>query len=128
MTTPFDPAELDGPGLHDLGALVGQLEHLLITDDLELARGGHEPRVGSVDPADVVKILAAVRAEGALQRDRGRIGPAAAERRDVGPVDVVALGPTWKPATMTTLPPRSRGGRGPARRSRCVPSRGASRS
>ena len=28
-----DPAQLDGPGLHDLGALVGELEHLLVADD-----------------------------------------------------------------------------------------------
>jgi hypothetical protein len=28
-----DPAELDRPDLHDLGALVGELEHLLVADD-----------------------------------------------------------------------------------------------
>ena len=28
-----DPAELDGPDLHHLGALVGQLQHLLVADD-----------------------------------------------------------------------------------------------
>ncbi len=27
-----DPAELDGPDLHDLGALVGELQHLLVGD------------------------------------------------------------------------------------------------
>ena len=32
-----DPAQLDRPDLHDLGALVGQLEHLLVADDGELA-------------------------------------------------------------------------------------------
>ena len=32
-----DPAELDGPDLHDLGALVGELEHLLVADDRQLA-------------------------------------------------------------------------------------------
>ena len=33
-----DPAQLDGPDLHDLGALVGELEHLLVADDCELPR------------------------------------------------------------------------------------------
>ena len=37
------PAELDRPGLHDLGALMGELEHLLITDDLQLASIGDQP-------------------------------------------------------------------------------------
>ena len=32
-----DPAELDGPDLHDLGALVGELQHLLVADDVQLA-------------------------------------------------------------------------------------------
>ena len=32
-----DPAELDRPDLHDLGALVGELEHLLVADDGQLA-------------------------------------------------------------------------------------------
>ena len=31
------PAQLDGPDLHDLGALVGQLEHLLVADDRRAA-------------------------------------------------------------------------------------------
>ncbi len=34
-----DPAQLDGSGLHHLGALVGELEHLLVADD------GQQPRV-----------------------------------------------------------------------------------
>ena len=32
-----DPAELDRADLHDLGALVGELEHLLVADDRQLA-------------------------------------------------------------------------------------------
>ena len=42
-----DPAQLDGPDLHDLRALVGELEHLLIADDGQLpcasARAGGRP-------------------------------------------------------------------------------------
>ena len=49
MTTSLTQAELDGPGLHDLGALVGELEHLLVADDRQLPGGGHDPRVGRVD-------------------------------------------------------------------------------
>ena len=64
-----DPAELDGPDLHDLGALVGELEHLLVADDGELPRLRDEPRVGGVDAADVGEDLAAV---GARARRRGR--------------------------------------------------------
>ena len=59
-----DPAQLDRPGLHDLGALVGQLEHLLVADDRQLAGVRHEPRVGRVDAADVGEDLAAVGAAG----------------------------------------------------------------
>ena len=102
------PAELDGPRLHDLGALVGELEHLLVADDVELAGGRDEPRVGSVDAADVGEDLAAVGAEARGERDRGRVRAAPAERRDVGRVSVgrrrlVASGP-GSPATITTLP------------------------
>ena len=46
-----DPAELDGPGLHHLGALVGELHHLLVADDVELAGVALDPRVGGVDAA-----------------------------------------------------------------------------
>ena len=78
-----DPAELDRPDLHDLGALVGELEHLLVADDGELAGVGHEPRVGGVDAADVGEDLAAVGPERGGQRDRGRVAAAAPERRDL---------------------------------------------
>ena len=78
-----DPAQLDGAGLHDLGALLGQLEHLLVADDGELAGVRHEARVGGVDAADVGEDLAAVGAEGGGQRDGGRVAAAATERRDL---------------------------------------------
>ena len=98
-----DPAELDGADLHDLGALVGELEHLLVADDRQLAGAGDEPRVGRVDALDVGEDLAAVGAEAGRQRDRGRVAAAAAEGRDLASSSARALWP-WKPATMTTLP------------------------
>ena len=59
-----DPAELDRPDLHHLGALVGQLEHLLVADDRQLAGPGDEARIGGVDAADVGEDLAASRRRG----------------------------------------------------------------
>ena len=49
-----DPAELDGADLHDLGTLVGELEHLLVADDRQLARSRHDPGIGRVDTATTV--------------------------------------------------------------------------
>ena len=39
-----DPAQLHGPDLHDLGALVGELEHLLVADERQLTRVRHKAR------------------------------------------------------------------------------------
>ena len=39
----IDPTELDRPCLHDLGALVGELEHLLVADHEQLAGLGDDP-------------------------------------------------------------------------------------
>ena len=78
-----DPAELDGPDLHDLGALVGELEHLLVADDRQLAGLGDEPRIGGVDAADVGEDLAAVGPRRGGQGDGRRVAAAAAEGRDL---------------------------------------------
>ena len=43
-----DPAELDGPGLHHLGALVGELEHLLVADDRQMSRASGTRRGSAV--------------------------------------------------------------------------------
>ena len=75
------PAELDGADLHHLGALVGELQHLLVADDGELAGVGDEARVGRVDPLHVGVDLAAVGAERGGEGDGGRVGAAAAQRR-----------------------------------------------
>ena len=77
------PAQLDRPGLHHLGALVGQLEHFLVADDGQLAGVGHESRVRGVDAADVGEDLASRRAEAGGEGDGGRVAAAAAEGRDV---------------------------------------------
>ena len=61
----------------------GQLEHLVITDVCELARGFHDARVGSEDAVDVREDLARVCLEGRGERDRGCIGPSAPEGRDL---------------------------------------------
>ena len=116
-----DPAQLDRPDLHDLGALVGELEHLLVADDRELARLGDESRVGRVDALDVGEDLAAVGARLAARATavvslppRPSVVISALSTAD-------ALWP-WKPATMTTLPAassaRTRRGSMPAMRAR----------
>ena len=114
-----DPAELDGPDLHHLGALVGELHHLLVADDGELAGVRGDPRVRGVDALDVREDLAAVRLELRRERDRRGVRAAAAERGDLGGVDVAAAGRVLQalerrrrscpgsPATMTTLPAAS---------------------
>ena len=76
-----DEAELDRARLHHLGALVGELEHLLVVDLIDEPRVGDDPRVGRVDALDVGVDLAAVGAEGRGEGHGGRIGSAATERR-----------------------------------------------
>ena len=74
---------LDAAQLQDARARGGHLEHLLERDDGQLARVGHDPRVGAEDAGDVGVDLADVGADGGGQRDRGRVRAAAPERRDV---------------------------------------------
>ena len=75
------PAELDGAHLHHLGALVGELEHLLVADDGELAGLGNEARIGRVDALHVRVDLAAVGAQGGGEGDGGGVGAAATQGR-----------------------------------------------
>ena len=84
-----DPAQLDRPGLHDLGALVGELEHLLVADDVELAGLRGEARIRRVDPADVGEDLAAVGVQARGKRDGRGVAAAPAERGDVGVMGLV---------------------------------------
>ena len=65
------------------GAEAGQLEHLVVADPVDLARLGDDPRVGRVDAVDVGVDLAGVGPEHGGQGHGGRVGAAAAQRRDV---------------------------------------------
>ena len=74
---------LDRAQHQDARAVRRQVEHLLVRHLRELARLRDDPRVGAVDAVDVGVDLAHVRLERGRERDRGRVGAAAAERRDV---------------------------------------------
>ena len=94
---------LDRAQLQHARARGGHLEHLLERDDGQLARVGHDPRVGAEDAGDVGVDLADLGPERRRQRDRGGVRAAAAERGHVGePVET-----PWKPATSTILPSSS---------------------
>ena len=73
--------ELDRAQHQHLRARRGQLEHLLVGDGVELARFGHDPRVGREDALDVGVDLADIGVERGRERDRRRVRAAAAERR-----------------------------------------------
>ena len=75
--------ELHRSDLQHLGAEARHLEHLLEGDAVELARRGHQVRVGGVDAVDVRVDLADVGFERRRDGDRGGVRAAAAERRDV---------------------------------------------
>ena len=74
---------LDAAQVQDLGARGGHLQHLLGGEPVELAGGGHDPRVGGEDAVDVGVDLAHLGTERGRQRHRGGVGRAAAERGDV---------------------------------------------
>ena len=73
--------DLDRARGEDARARGRHLEHLVEADAGQLARVRDEPRVGRVDASDVGVDLAEVRAERGGERDGGRVGAAAAERR-----------------------------------------------
>ena len=74
---------LDRAQLQHARAGGGHLEHLLEGDGRELARVGHDPRIGGEDAGDVGVDLALLRAERGGDRDGGRVRAAAPERGDV---------------------------------------------
>ena len=76
-------SQLDGSRHENLRPAGGQLQHLLVADGMELARPGHDARVGREDAVDVRVDLADFGAQGDGQRHRRRVRAAAAERRDV---------------------------------------------
>ena len=98
-------------GVHDAGADAGQLEHLVVADDVDLAGLGDEPRVGGVDAVHVGVDLAADRRRSGGVAGRGRASSRAARATAVVSEpprpSVVMLSFSsmpWKPATMTILP------------------------
>ena len=66
-----------------LGAGRGQLQHLLVGDDVELTCLGHDSRVGAKDTVDIGVDLAHVGAERRGQCDRRRVGAAPTQGGDV---------------------------------------------
>ena len=78
-----DPAQLHGARLHDLGALVGQLEHLLVADDGDEPGVGDDARVGREDALHVGVDLAGVGLEAGGQGHGRRVRAATAQRRDL---------------------------------------------
>ena len=75
----IDPAQLDGARLHDLGALVSQLQHLLVPDPGDELRVRDDPRIGAEDALDVGVDLAGVGAQPRRQCHRGGVRAAATE-------------------------------------------------
>ena len=78
----FAHCETDRADLQHFCADAGKLEHLLERHLVELARLRHDARVGGVDAVDVGVDVAAVGLHASGDGDRGRVGAAAAERRD----------------------------------------------
>ena len=74
---------LDRAQLQHAGARGGHLEHLLEGHRRQLARVGHDARVGGEHAGDVGVDLAHLRAERGGDGDGGRVRAAAAERGDV---------------------------------------------
>ena len=94
---------LDRAQLQHAGAGGRHLEHLLEGHRVQLARVGHDPRVGGVHAGDVGVDFAHLRAERGGDRHRGRVRAAAPERGDV-------LGRSRRPGS----PPPARCGPPPA--------------
>ena len=74
---------LDAPQVQHLRPAGGHLEHLLVGDARQPARGRHDPRVGGEDAVDVGVDLADLGVQGCGQRDGRGVGAAAAERGDL---------------------------------------------
>ncbi len=84
------PGPVDGPGVNDLGAVVGHAGDRRVVDVREGARGGDQAGVGGADARDVGEELADGRAQGAGEGNRRQVGAVAAQH-DGAPVRVHAL-------------------------------------
>ena len=67
------PAQLYGAGLHHLRPLVGELQHLLISDHLQLAGVRDHAGVGGIDAGHIGEDLAAIGTERRRERHGRRI-------------------------------------------------------
>ena len=104
---------LDRAQLQHPGARGRHLQHLLVGDRRQLAGVGDDPRVGAEDAGDVGVDLADAGAERGGERDRGRVGAAAAERGHVAAVgrDPLEAGDEHDPVLLERLPGSGRRGR-----------------
>ena len=84
--------ELHGAHLQHAGARAGQLQHVVVRDDVELLGARAHARVGRVHAVHIGVDLAHVGAQTVRHRHRRGVGAAAAERGDVA-VGVDALEP-----------------------------------
>ena len=75
--------ELDRAHLQHARPARRHLEHLLVGDAVDLARVGHDARIGGEDAVDVGVDLADVGADAGGDRDGGGVRAAAAERGDL---------------------------------------------
>ena len=75
--------ELDRPRVHHARPQAGKLEHLIVTDPVDLARLGNDPGIGGVDAVHIRIDLAGVGPENGGERNGGGVGAAPAEGRDV---------------------------------------------
>ena len=99
--------ELDRLRVQDLGARLRQLLHLLVRELGQPARVRDHARVGGVDAVHVAVDLARLRVERGRQRDRGGVGAAAAERRDLALVrDALVAGDDHDLAARPARPAR----------------------
>ncbi len=73
----------DRTRLHHFRAETGEFEHFVVGNFIELARAGHDARVGGIDAVHVGVNLAEVGLQCRCQRDRGQVRAAAAKRRDL---------------------------------------------
>ena len=91
---------LDRAQRQDAGAAAARSSISSYETCLSLRASGDDPRIGAVDAVDVGVDLADVGVERGRERDGGRVGAAAAERRDVAS----SVETPWKPATIAILP------------------------
>ncbi len=93
------PGELHRPGLQDLGAQAGHLQHFFRGDPVQTPGLRDDARVGGIDPIDVGIDTAFVRTQGRRHGHRSRVRSAAPQGRNiVFLVDALKAGHHYHPA------------------------------